>query len=112
MKNERTKERTYRRSRTLNNEYHLLAVKNHDDGKVCAPAIHFVREHVAGHIVDVTSGVGVTIEPRRRSRAEAGTFFSIGRDFVIDDDGKGEWEMMECHAMSILSYLIYKCKRR
>ena len=45
----------------------------------------------------VTSGVGVIVKQRRRSRAEADTFFSIGRDFVAvaDDDGEGEWEMME-----------------
>ena len=45
----------------------------------------------------VTSGVGVIIKPRRRSHAEADTFFSRGRDFVVvaDDDGEGEWDMME-----------------
>ena len=57
------------------------------------------RERVAGRVVGVTSGVGVIVNPRRRSRAEAGTFFSIGRDFVVvvvaDDDGEGEWEMIE-----------------
>ena len=45
----------------------------------------------------ITSGVGVIVKPRRRSRAEADTFLSIGRDFIVvpDDDGEGEWEMME-----------------
>jgi hypothetical protein len=55
-----------------------------------------VRERVAGRVVGV---VGVIVNPRRRSRAEADTFFSIGRTFVRDcvvaDDGEGEWEMME-----------------
>ena len=40
----------------------------------------------------VTTGVGVIVKPRRRSRAEADTFFSIGRDFVVvvaDDGGEG-----------------------
>ena len=41
----------------------------------------------------VTSGVGVIVKPRRRSRAEADTFFSIGLDFVVV--AEGEWEMME-----------------
>ena len=45
----------------------------------------------------VTSGVDVIVKPRRRSRAEADAFFSIGRDFVVvvADDGEGEWEIME-----------------
>ena len=45
----------------------------------------------------VTSGVGVIAKPRRRSHAEADTFFSISRDFVVvaNDDGDGEWEMMD-----------------
>ena len=42
----------------------------------------------------VTTGVGVIVNPRRRSRAEADTFFSIGRDFVVVV-AEGEWEMME-----------------
>jgi len=40
--------------------------------------------------------VGVIVKPRRRSRAEADVFFSMGRtlvrDFVVAAD---EWEMME-----------------
>ena len=52
------------------------------------------RERVAGRVVGVTS-VGVIIDPRRRTRAEADTFFvPIGCDFVVDD-GQGEWEMVE-----------------
>ena len=44
----------------------------------------------------VTSGVGVIVKPRRRFCAEADTFFSIGRDFVVvADDGENEWEMVE-----------------
>ena len=44
----------------------------------------------------VTSGVGVIVKPRRRFCAEANTFFSIGRDFVVvADDGENEWEMVE-----------------
>ena len=46
------------------------------------------RERVAGRVVGVTNGVGVIVEPRRRSPAEADTFFSIRRDFVVDD-GEG-----------------------
>ena len=55
--------------------------------------------------MSVTGGVGVIVKPRRRSRAEADTFFSIGRDFVVvvDDDGEGEWEMMEEGVMSWVS---------
>ena len=41
----------------------------------------------------VTS-VGVIIDPRRSSRAEADTFFSIGRD-LVNDDGEGGWEKVE-----------------
>ena len=43
----------------------------------------------------VTSGLCVIVKPRRRSRAEADTLFSIGRDFVVNDNGEGECEMME-----------------
>ena len=43
----------------------------------------------------VISGVGVIVKPRRRSRAEADTFFSIGLDFVVVAEGEGEWEIME-----------------
>ena len=44
--------------------------------------------------MSVTSDVGVIVKPRRRSRAEADTFFSIGRDFVVVV-AEGECEMME-----------------
>ena len=50
------------------------------------------RERVAGRVVGVTSGIGVIVKPRRRSRAEADTF-SIGLDFVVV--AEGECEMME-----------------
>ena len=45
----------------------------------------------------VTSGIGVIVNPRRRSRAKADSFVSTGHDFVVvpDDDGEGEWEMMD-----------------
>ena len=43
---------------------------------------------MAGCVVGVTSGVGVIVNPRLRSRAEADTFFSIGRDFVVVAEGK------------------------
>ena len=43
----------------------------------------------------VTTGVGVIVKPRRRSRAEADTFFSIGRDFVVVAEGECELMMEE-----------------
>ena len=48
---------------------------------------------MAGRVVRITSGVGVIVKPRRRSREEADAFFSIGGDFVVVAEGK--WEMME-----------------
>ena len=41
----------------------------------------------------VTSGVGVIVKQRRRSRAEIDTLFSVGRDFVVI--AEGEWEMID-----------------
>ena len=45
-------------------------------------------------IVGITCGVGVIVEPKRRSSAETDNFFSTGRDSVVDDDGE-EWKIMD-----------------
>ena len=51
----------------------------------------------------VTIGVGVIVKPRRRSRAEADTFYSIGRDFVVVADGEGGDDGGGRREMGILS---------
>ncbi|EDR04498.1 uncharacterized protein LACBIDRAFT_295063 [Laccaria bicolor S238N-H82] len=53
----------------------------------CSGEMFCALERVAGRVVGVTSGVGVIVKPRRRSRAEADIFSSIGRDFVVGAEG-------------------------